>query len=462
MLHPIDLIIVGIYLLVMLTVGFFVGRKEDLEGFLVNNRKTKTALLIFTIVSTSVGMGALIGISSAAYQTGISYGLSAILAGFFGLLFVALFASKIKKFGDEHKAHTIGDWFGIRYSNKNRLLVGIVVLIAYFFYLALQFVGVSGLIHVATGIDFQVAMIISSLITIAYVAFAGIKSDFYTDAIQFFVIVFVLFFVLVPASIKDLGGIGFLAELPAKYFDPFAFGGIGFFFGILILGLPMLLVGMDFWQRIYASTNAKEAKRVFIWSALLMVIFLIPAIIIGLAASQLLPGMNPDFALFELMKQKLPIGILGLGIAGVLATAMSTIDSMILVGSATILKDIHKTFINPKLSDSQMLKWVRIYTVGFGLLGLIVAFLIPNIIQLNIIGASTLMVFSPAIIGGFIWKKATAKGSFWSILIGVIVTFALLPIIPKTSFLAGTLLSLILYIIISKLSYKKESSPLTI
>lgn len=456
MLHPIDSIIVVIYLIVMLTVGFLVGRKEDLEGFLVNNRKTKTMLLIFTIVSTAVGMGALIGISSAAYETGISYGLSAILAGFLGLLFVALFAPKIKRFGDEHKAHTIGDWFGIKYSNKNRLLVSIVVLIAYFFYLALQFVGVSGLIHVATGFDFQIALIISSLVTIAYVAFAGIKSDFYTDAVQFFVMVFVLFFVLVPASIKDLGGLSFLAELPAKYFDPFAFGGIGFFFGILILGLPMLLVGMDFWQRIYAANDEKEARKVFIWSSLLMIVFLVPAIIIGLAASQLLTGINPDFVLFELMKQKLPIGILGLGIAGVLATAMSTIDSMILVGSATILKDIHKTFINPKLTEKQMLKMGRIYTVGFGILGLIVAFLIPNIIQLNIIGASTLMVFSPAVIGGFIWKEATAKGSFWSILIGVLATFALLPVMPKTSFLPGTLLSLILFILVSKITYKRR------
>jgi Na+/proline symporter len=46
MLHPIDSIIIIIYLLAMLTVGFLVGRKEDLEGFLVNNRKTKTLLLI--------------------------------------------------------------------------------------------------------------------------------------------------------------------------------------------------------------------------------------------------------------------------------------------------------------------------------------------------------------------------------------------------------------------------------
>ncbi|HII15419.1 MAG TPA: sodium:solute symporter family protein [Nanoarchaeota archaeon] len=438
----------------MLIVGFLVGKRENIEGYLVNNRKTKTILLIFTIVSTSVGMGVFLGISSEAYKNGISYGLTMMIASVLSLLLVAYFAPRIKQFGDKHKAHTLGDWFAVRYSSKNRLLVSIIILIAYFFLTALQFVGIAGLIHVISGLDFTIALVAASLVTIIYTTAAGIKSDFYTDAVQFVVMVFTLFLVLLPLSLIKSGGLGFLGSLPASHFNPFAFGGISFFIGGLVLGAPLLLVSMEIWQRIFAATTESEAKKVYLWSALLLVIFFIPAILLGLIAFKAVPGISPDFALFELMKQGLPAGFMGLGVAGILAAAMSTIDSMILVGSATILKDIHKTFINPDLTDKQMLRLGRIYTCSYGLLGLAAAYLIPHIIQLQIISGSALLVLGPATIGGFVWKESTAKASFWSILIGFIATFSLYPLMPTLSFIPGTLISLILFIAISKLAHK--------
>ena len=132
MMSIIDTAIIIGYLLIMLIVGFLVGKRENIEGYLVNNRKTKTILLIFTIVSTSVGMGVFLGISSEAYKNGISYGLTMMIASVLSLLLVAYFAPRIKQFGDKHKAHTLGDWFAVRYSSKNRLLVSIIILIAYF------------------------------------------------------------------------------------------------------------------------------------------------------------------------------------------------------------------------------------------------------------------------------------------------------------------------------------------
>jgi SSS family solute:Na+ symporter len=103
-----------------------------------------------------------------------------------------------------------------------------------------------------------------------------------------------------------------------------------------------------------------------------------------------------------------------------------------------------------------MLKFGRIYTFLYGILGLIAAYLIPNIIKLQIISASTLSVLSPAIIGGLIWKKASSKGAFWSILIGLIITFLSYPWMPTISFIPGTLISIILFITISKFAYKEN------
>jgi len=73
MIAIIDWIIIIAYLATMLLIGFLVGRRETVEDYLVNSRRTKPYLMIFTIISTNVGMGTLIGISSASYSTGISY-----------------------------------------------------------------------------------------------------------------------------------------------------------------------------------------------------------------------------------------------------------------------------------------------------------------------------------------------------------------------------------------------------
>lgn len=400
-------------------------------------------------------MGAFLAISSTAFSSGISYGFTVILAYALGLLVVAYFAPRIKKFGDKYKAHTIGDWIGFRYSKQTKFVVSLTILISYLFWTALEFVAIAGLITVMVGLDFEIALILASLVCIVYTTAGGIKSDFYTDAIQFFIITIALFLILLPLGLIRAGP-EFFSALPAGFLNPFSFGGISFFIAGLIFGAPTYLVATEMWQRVYASTTPKESKTVFIFSAILLVIFLVPAMILGMIAFHIVPQANSNFAIFELMKEMLPVGILGLGIAGILAATMSTIDSMILVGSATLLKDFHKTFFNKKLNDSQMLKYGRIYTFGYGFLGLIIAYLIPKIVQLQIISSATLAVLAPAVIGGFVWKKASSQASFWSILLGIIVTFALYPLMPTLSFIPGTLTSIILFVIISKMSYKKS------
>src|SRR3972149_10226576 len=98
-ISTLDIGIIFVYVLVMLGIGFFLGRKEDSEGFFVNNRKTKTFLLIFTALSTSVGAGSILGVASAAYTTGISFGLSFAILSLLGWMLIAWLAPRIKSFG---------------------------------------------------------------------------------------------------------------------------------------------------------------------------------------------------------------------------------------------------------------------------------------------------------------------------------------------------------------------------
>jgi SSS family solute:Na+ symporter len=259
-----------------------------------------------------------------------------------------------------------------------------------------------------------------------------------------------------PLSLIKIGGFDAFATLPPKYFNPFSFGGPEFFFGGIIFGIPFMLVSMEIWQRIYASTDPQSAKKVFLLSGLINAPFLIFPAFLGISAALLYPNLDRDLALFNLMKDLLPSGILGLGFVGLLAAVMSTADSLILVGSATILKDFYISIINPQATEKQMLFLGRVFTLLFGLAGLTIAYAIPDIVQLQLIGAFTLLIFAPSVIGGLIWKKTTSKASFLSVMSGFLVTIILIPTLPKTAFIPGFLVSLITLIIVS---YLTKHSP---
>lgn len=420
---------------------------------MVNRRKTKLIFLLFTVISTNVGAGTFVAFAAAGYSSGISYGLTIGIATFISFLIVAFFAPYIKKFGNSHNAYTIGDWFGFRYSPNNRVLIAVLVLFSYFFWMALQFIALGSLLRVASGLPWNISLIVSGIVVIIYTTFAGIKSDFYTDFIQFWLI-FITFIILLPIGLSKIGGIQALSSLPNTYFNIFSFGGVPFFVGTLLLGVPLLLVSMEIWQRIYAASDEKTAQKCFLFAALINGPILLLSSLLGMIAAVLFSNLDQELALFKLMFTSLPSGLLGIGIAGIIAAFMSTVDSMIMVESATFLKDIYKSFINKKASEWHYLKVARISTLIFGAVGLIVAYLIPNIIQVQLFATFTLLCFVPSVIGGIIWQRGTSKASFLSVLCGFIVMTLLFFLSPiqRQSFIPGVLFALIIYIVVSLLN----------
>ncbi len=454
MVSSLDIFIIAIYLAAMLGIGFFLGRKETSEGFFVNNRRTHLFLLIFTALSTSIGAGTVIGVASASYDTGISFGLSFALISFLAWFFIAWLAPRIKAWGDKLNAYTFGDFLAARFSNSTRRIGSMVVVLSYFGITAVQFVAFATLAKVISGVNFEIALIASAFITILYTILAGIKGDFYTDAIQFF-IMFPIFIFIFIAGFSKVGIGNLFASIPKESFNIFNYAGPSFFFGSLIFGIPLLLVSMEIWQRIFAATDAKTARRAFFFSGFLKVAVILAAVLLGFLAVYFVPDVNKDSALFVLMTDLLPSGILGLGFASVLAILMSTIDSMLMVGSATLTKDFYLVK-KPDATEKQTLFMGKLFVFLFGLGALLVAFIYQDIVKLTVVSIQVLIVFAPAFIGGLLWKRSSAKGAFWSILIGFITTLAFLPFMPETAFIPGVLLSIIIFVAFSLLNKQPQ------
>jgi SSS family solute:Na+ symporter len=456
-----DTIIVFSYLIGLFVFAIFIGLRETADDFLILSRRAPLILVLFSVVSTWVGVGTTVATAASGYDTGLSLGFTAGAGGLVGVIVAGLMAPKLKSFGDRFQAHTLGDFFAIRYSHGNRLLAGSLILIIYSLLGAGQFVGLSALLGVWAGISFKVAVIFAAISTIIYTAFAGIKSDFYTDAIHFCVMVLVLFGLLLPTVIQSTGGISSLQALPPSYFDPFAYGGLSFFAAGIIFGAGGVFVTMEIWQRIYASTSGRSARRALVLSGIGIILFYLLSAFLGMVTKVVDPNLiDRDQALFVLMKRFLPAGALGLGVAAFMAVFISTVNTMLMVTSATFTKDFYKGWLKTDATERQLLFAGRVSTFAAGIVALGLALAIPDLIALSVNALFILLILLPAVVGGFFWKRSTAKGSLSSIIIGFAVTLLSLPFVPKVAFVPGFLASLVVFIVVSLLSSHEPSETL--
>jgi SSS family solute:Na+ symporter len=462
-MNSIDIAIVSFYLVSLFAWAIYIGLRETAEDFLILSRRAPFLLVTFSVISTWVGTGTTVATAASGYDVGISLGFTAASGGIVGVLVAAWFAPRLKWFGDKFQAHTIGDFFSTRYSRSSRFAASALILLVYILLTAAQFVGLSTLLHVWTGVQFEVLVWFAAISTIVYTAFAGIKSDFYTDFIHFIVMFIVIFLVLLPITVVDIGGLHSLDILPRSYFDPFAYGGVSFFAAGLIFGAGSVFVTMEVWQRVYASATGKGAQRALFLSVIIIISFYVVSTFFGMTARVVDSSLaDRDQAIFFLMKRYLPTGVLGFGIAAFMAVFISTVNSTIMVASATLTKDFYKGIVSPDADDKKLLAAGRISAFICGTLGFIVAILYPDLVALSVNSLFMLLILVPPIIGGFFWPKATSTAAFTSTAAGTVITLIFLSVNSQTAFVPGFLGSLVTFILVSKFSKHTQDENLKI
>lgn len=440
MVATLDLAVIGAYIAILFFINVFVVRSRNLEEYLVNNRKTKLLLLILTIVSTNVGAGFFLAVAAESYTTGISFGITIAIISTISFIVLSFLGPRIKKFGDKNKAYTLPQFLASTYnSNSNRFLVAGIILLAYIFLTALQLVGIGAIASTIFDTGLTTIILIVGLATIVYTAIAGFKGDIITDAISFIITAVILIIILIPILSTNV------INLPDNYYNIFAFGGPEFIVFGIIFGSIAAILQMELWQRLYSAESAKTARRALLISAGVQVPFIIVALFLGLAAASVLPDLDKNIALFALMEKVLPTGLLGLGLVAVLAIIMDTVNSLILVGSSILLNDFYRVF-KKTFQEKNLLRLARILTLAFGLVALAIAYLIPDVVSLLLIGGFMILPVAPPLLAGLLWKNLSAKASFVSILVGFIVTIIFIPSMPQTAFIPGFLVSLIIFV----------------
>ncbi len=464
------LIWIIVYLILILWLSMRHVKASDPEQYLVNSRNTNLFPLVATILATFVGGGTSIGLMALGYEGGfaaVGIGVAYVI----GFFIMNIFAGKIRDYGAKHRIYSFPHFLNYIYASKGNMTasrlfsvtVSGVNIFIFFFMLAAQFVAMASLLRFSFEIGYLTAAIISALIVIFYTAVAGLSGVIITDLIQFVAILIMIVLIFIPGIWNDTVQFSKLKELPANMLNGTYYGYI-FIFGLIVFLSWSVLVRMDIWQRILAAKDSQTAKKAIFLSGLGMLPFYIIFPLVGMAVKLTFYRVKtPNDVAFHFINAHSEGIVFGFAIIGMLSALMSTGDSFLNIISISAVKDIwlRKKEESP---GKQNLK-IKIATIIFGVLALFIALVFPYIVDLLVVGLSTITLFVPVTLLALINKNAGKYGdiALYSILSGFLVNifFFVYGLIypeqfqPKSSFVPGFIVSVLVLLIGLKIQSRK-------
>lgn len=424
----IDYIIFGVYMLGVLGIGFYHFRKNsDAHDYFVAGRDMSAGHIGLSIVATDVGGGFSIGLGGVGFLMGLS-GTWLLFTGLVGAWLCAVFIiPRIKALDLKHKLFTYSDFLRFRYGERVALVAAIITTVGYLGFTGGQILAGAKL---ASGTMFtepvlgmtplQFSLLVIALVTIVYTCIGGMKAVIYTDTLQWIILLSGLALVTVPVTVYKMGGLGVLVEkLPPEFFS---FSNISWktFFNWMVTIIPIWLVGMTLYQRVFSCRDEKEARKAWYIAGIFEYpVMAFTGVFLGMCARVLFPGAESEMGVPMLIREILPVGVTGIVIASYFSAIMSTADSCMMASSGSLVKDIIEKYFIKNLTDRGMMRLSELATLGIGLLALVLAGMFNTVLN-AILYAYSFMVsglFIPTL-GAYFWPRASSAGAFWGMLAG--------------------------------------------
>ncbi|MBO5359450.1 MAG: sodium/proline symporter PutP [Clostridia bacterium] len=387
-------------------------------------------------------------------------------------------ARRLRKFSQcANDSITIPQYLSNRFMAKSRalqIICAVIFLVFFTIYVASSFVaGQKVFIQVVPQLAEtpEIALLIFAVIIILYTFLGGFKAVCWTDFFQGLMMLAALLAVpLVLVFLRDIdytvfetvaGGTNPLNPFAASWQEIVS----GLAWGLGYFGMPHIIV------RFMSTKNVKVLKK----SATIGIIWVVLTLGAAVAMALLGRGFAPTQALVENGSQELVFITLvqdifngpwafvaGLLLSAIVAAAMSTADSQLLVASSSFTSDIYKPVFRKNASEKETL-WVGRIVV------LIIAVVAYFIASSKSEGASSIMslvdnawggfgaAFGPVILLSLFWKRTTYKGAIAGVVVGAVVDVAWMLLLSETGiyellpgFIAGGLSCIIVSLIDKK------------
>ncbi|MEA1984965.1 MAG: sodium:solute symporter family protein [Euryarchaeota archaeon] len=448
--------VLGVFVLIYLMIIFYLGllgykkTKKD-EDYMVAGRHIHPYILALSYGATFISTSAIIGFGGAAGALGMGLLWLAVMNIVVGI-FIAfvVFGSRTRRMGARLKAVTFPELLGKRFNSRfiqgfSGALIGIFMPL----YAGIVLIGGARFIETTLGVNYDIAVLILTVIVAAYVITGGLIAVMYTDALQG-AFMFIGMFVLMLFTYIKLGGITeahqALTSMAPLVPDALVKGGhLGWTampaFGspiwwtlvsTLVLGVGIgVLAQPQLAVRYMTVENDKALNRAVLVGGpfiLMMtgVAFTVGALsnayfyktqgLISLAASK----GNMDMIMPEYINAAMPELFVILFMLTLLAAAMSTLSSQFHTMGTSIGHDFYRQFIKKGEAGNT----VNITRIGIAVT-IIVSVVLAYILPISIIARATAIFFGlcaaaflPMYTGALFWRRMTREGAIASLLVG--------------------------------------------
>ena len=454
-------ILVG-YMVINAFVGVWISRasarKNSSSGFIQNyfvgGRTMGGVVLAMTLVATYTSASSFLGGPGLAASWGLTQSWVAAIQIGTAFLTLGIVGKKLGMISRRIKAVTISDYLRARYKSPAVDIICSIMLVVFFItQMIAQFKGGATLLQSVTGLSYISALVLFSAVVIIYTSLGGFKAVVITDTIQGFIMAcgtFLLLFFVIRAG----GGMESILEYNAANnpgWDLIGKGPYGadiaalrpgylisfwVLVGVGVLGLPQTAV------RSMGFKDTESLHKAMIWGTVVVGILMIGMHFAGTLALPLVGEeqlANTDSIIPYVVNKYMPVWAAGLFLAAPLAAVMSTVDSLLILASATILKNLYITYIakkdvvdavradqdeNADVNESTERK-LRLgsfaLTIVLGVIVFLLAMNPPSIlvwINLFAMGGLEATFFWP-LIGGLYWKRGSSAACIASIICGV-------------------------------------------
>lgn len=428
-----SLVIWGIatYTAISLLIAYLsrVGPSSSMSDYFLGGRAMGGVVSALSYSATTYSAFMMVGLAGLTYRGGVG-ALGFEIIYFAGVSLVAVFGPRFWAVGRKYGFVTPYEMLGNRYGNRwVAFAAGLVSLVFLIPYSAVQLAGVGYLLAGMTdgGIPFGVGIVVATVLAIVFSYIAGIRSVMWTDSLQ--AVMMLLAAVLATGLVvSKLGGFsGMFSTLSETRPEMLRVPGVGFFSFTTFLGLtlPWLFFSISnpqVSQRLFMPASIGALRRMLLIFLCFGLIYTLVSVIWGFSALVAIPDLErPDLATSALLSSDLIPPVLGVIVMiGILAAAVSTIDSILLTLSSIFARDVYGNLSGNKNDARQLLigKWV---IPVISLLALAFAWMEFSMVAILAVAASVgLVLMVPATIGAFFWRRGTDMGALVSIIGGTL------------------------------------------
>jgi len=398
--HSLDWITLIAYIIGVVWIGIFRLKDQSAsqETFILSGRKLSLGGFVATLVTT--WYGAILGVGENTFLYGIqTWFIFALPYYIFALGYAFWIAPKIR----EKEFLSIPDHF----REKLGQTAGIIsaLLITFLASPAPYILSMGLVLQFIFGFELNLALFLSTLFSVIYVWHGGFSAVVKTDKIQFG-LMFGGFIALTGFAWFQVGSpIKLVQHLPDVHLDPLGGNSIQYVMVWFFIA-AWTFIDPGFYQRCAAATSPETAKKGLLISIGFWAIFDALTLLSGLYAVVLIQTNQPMLSSLILGHQILPVGIFGLFITGILATIMSTIDSLSLISAITFGRDILWHIQSPN-EQSDPVPMIRKGLIIIAFFSLMLALAVPSVIGLFYRIGSILI---PGLILPFLWTLFSHNG----------------------------------------------------